>query len=114
MAIANALSKTALKIIKQFGRDVTLNTITAGEYNPDTGTSEISSASTIKAVKGTYKAYDYRDGVIKIGDAPLYTTSELKNDDTITIGTQNYSIVSVEEYSVESSVVLYVANIRKV
>jgi len=113
MALSQTLAKTALKVIAKFGRDVTLNATTEGAYDPSSITPTSTAVqSTIKAFIGVYKTIDLKDGLIELGDAPLYTTSKVDKDDTIEFDGKKYDIISVTSYGVNEATVLYVANIR--
>jgi hypothetical protein len=114
MAIANTLTNVAMKVIKQFGRTVTLTTSTPGDYNADTGESSITATSTITVFLGAYSSIELRPGLIEAGDIPIYTVTPIAKDDKITIESVVHSVTSVQRYYVEASVALYVANIRRI
>jgi len=113
MSLDTALAKVALKLITQFGRDATLNSTTNGAYNPTSTTiGKTVVQSTIKIYESTYKSSEIKEGLIEIGDTPLYTTSQIDKDDTVGYGGKKYSITHITKYGVNASTVLYVANAR--
>jgi len=113
MGLNTALTNIALKLITQFGRDATLNTTTEGAYDPTSiALGKTVVQSTIKVYEGTYKTRDIKDGLIEIGDAPLYTISAIDKDDTVEYDSKKYAIISVTKYGVNESTVLHVANVR--
>lgn len=113
MAFAPILQNVAVKLIKQFGRTVTLTTVSSGDYNADTGESSTTSTSTITVFLDTYKTNDFKPGLVELGDVPIYTVSTIDKDDKITIDSIVYSVTHVSKYHIEASIVLYVANLRR-
>lgn len=111
MALNTTLKKVATKLIAKFGRDVTLVTVTEGKYNPDTGTSEIRTESTIKAFISNYTARDYYFKY-QVGDAPMMTVSEVAvNDKVISNGTE-YRVTQAETIPLEDGIIMYQCNLR--
>ena len=71
MALANSLRKTASKLVKKLGADVTIRVITVGAYDPATGTaSETTSDTTIKGVIEDVNAREVND-LVQAGDRRL-------------------------------------------
>ena len=119
MALSPVLTKVAEKLIKKFGRSMTI--ISRGEevggYNPETGTDYSVITETITDIIGflsTYQTREYIDGMITLGDMPLYTVNAITKENTVSIGSDIWAVTMVQEYNLESSVVLYIANLRKV
>ena len=71
MALANPLRKVASKLMAKFGGVVTIRRITAGVYNPTTGTASEVIADT--AVRGVLEDVNVREGndLIQSGDKRL-------------------------------------------
>lgn len=113
MALAPILNKVAIKLIKQFGRTATLTSTIEGEYNPDTAGADTKVDSTITVFLGTYTTNELKAGLIDAGDVPVYSTTKIDKDDTIVIDSVRYAITMSVQYNVEASVVLYIANARR-
>lgn len=112
MALNNTLKNVATKLIKKFGRSVILITSTAGEYDPDTGATITETETTITGLIANYQTKDYKEGLIAMGDAPFYTTTEITKDHKLKFDNKKYVVTFVESYPVNASIVLYYANIR--
>jgi hypothetical protein len=71
MALANPLRKVASKLMAKFGGVVTINRVTAGVYNPTTGTSSETVAGTV--VRGVLEDVNVREvnDLIQSGDKRL-------------------------------------------
>ena len=71
MALANPLRKVASKLMAKFGGVVTINRVTAGVYNPTTGTASEVVAGTV--VRGVMKDVNVREvnDLIQSGDKRL-------------------------------------------
>jgi len=119
MALSPVLTKVAEKLIKKFGRTMTIisKVDAVGGYNPDTGTDYSATTETETTIVGflsTYQTREYIDGMITLGDMPLYTVNPITKEDTVEIAGVIWAVTMVQEYNLESSVVLYIANLRKV
>jgi len=111
MALNTTLKKVATKLIAKFGSDVTLVSVTEGKYNPATGTSKTETQSTIKAFISVYKSMDYNE-VVKVGDAPMMSTAEVKVSDEIIANGKRYRVVHSEALPLENGIVMYQCNLR--
>ena len=111
MALSNTLKNVIPKIIKKFGQKITLITTTAGDYDPD-GTTTTQAESDIIGLITNYTTRDYKEGLIAMGDAPLYTTTEITKDHKLKFGNKKYVVAFVESYIINESSMLYYANIR--
>ena len=71
MTLANPLRKVASKLMAKFGGVVTINRVTAGVYNPTTGTASETVAGT--AVRGVLEDVNVREvnDLIQSGDKRL-------------------------------------------
>ena len=71
MTLANPLRKVASKLMAKFGGEVTINRVTAGVYNPTTGTASETVAGTV--VRGVMEAVNVREvnDLIQSGDKRL-------------------------------------------
>lgn len=113
MALPQTLIKVAQKLLKQFGRDITLKTITYGDYNPDSGDTETVTSTTIRAFTDVYKTNQLKDGLINAGDLALYTTSAITKDDKVNFDSTDWQITMVQKYFCNATTVLYIGNIRR-
>ena len=112
MALNNTLKNVATKLIKKFGRSVTLVASTAGDYDPENGTAITETETTITGLIANYQTKDYKEGLIAMGDAPLYTTTETTKEHKLKLDNKSYVVAFVVSYPVNESIVLYNANIR--
>ena len=71
MTLANPLRKVASKLMNKFGGVVTINRVTAGVYNPTTGTASEAVAGTV--VRGVLEDVNVREvnDLIQSGDKRL-------------------------------------------
>jgi hypothetical protein len=71
MTLANPLRKVASKLMAKFGGVVTINRVTAGVYNPTTGTASETVAGTV--VRGVMEDVNVREvnDLIQSGDKRL-------------------------------------------
>lgn len=101
MALADSLRKTASKLVKRFGGDVTFRVITVGAYDPATGTaSETTSDTTIKGVLEDVNAREIND-LVQAGDRRLTVaaadlSAAPKISDKVLIGGVTHQIIRVE------------------
>jgi hypothetical protein len=71
MALANPLRKVASKLMAKFGGVVTINRVTAGVYNPTTGTaSEVVAGTELRGVLEDVNVREVND-LIQSGDKRL-------------------------------------------
>lgn len=111
MALQKTLKNVATKLIAKFGQDVTHVAVTEGKYNPDTGTSASRVESTIKVFISNYTDRDYYYKV-KVGDAPMITTTEVKMNDEIISKGKTYRVTQSDATSLENGIVMYECNLR--
>ena len=90
---------------------MTLVSSTAGDYDPD-GTTTTQSESAIIGLISNYATKDYKEGLIAMGDAPLYTTTEITKSHKLKFDNKTYVVTFVESYPINEAIVLYYANIR--
>ena len=112
MALSNTLKNVATKLIKKFGRSVTLVASTAGDYDPENGTEITETETTITGLIANYQTKYYKEGLINMGDAPFYTTTEITKAHKLKFDNKSYVVTFVESYPINASIVLYYANIR--
>jgi hypothetical protein len=71
MTLANPLRKVASKLMAKFGGVVTINRVTAGVYNPTTGTaSEVVAGTVVRGVMEDVNVREVND-LIQSGDKRL-------------------------------------------
>lgn len=69
MTLDATARRVATKLIGQFGRTVTLTSVTPGVYNPATGAAVPTSSSvSVKALCEEYKGFDIVNELAKAGD----------------------------------------------
>jgi hypothetical protein len=83
MTLANPLRKVASKLMAKFGGEVTINRVTAGVYNPTTGTASETVAGTV--VRGVMEDVNVREvnDLIQSGDKRLTVAAADRGNATI-------------------------------
>ena len=118
MSFYGDLALTADDLLKEFGQVVTIRTQTPGGYDPETGTSAITTVDTV----GNGCVFDYGtdaiDGTMIVqGDKQLLLSpvgmGESGIDDLAIIGGVTWRITRVKALSPAGVAVLYDCNIRK-
>ena len=110
-----ATAATATRLLQRFGAAATIKRVTAGTYDPATGTTTPSTASL--ATTAAVFAYDqkYIDGTLILqGDQLAYCApaTEPKQGDQLTWQSVKYTVVSVKPVSPAGVPVLFEAQIR--
>lgn len=109
---------TATKMLTKFGRDVTLRVVTAGTYNPATGTvSNTNADETRKAAIFAYsKGEQHQAGtLIQANDKKAYMDANGTTPDVshkVVIDSVVYSIISVDELKPATVAILYTLQVR--
>jgi len=109
---------TALKLLANFGRDVTLRNNTVGAYNVATG------ENAVLETDATYKGalLDFGAGktliggnLIQVGDKRLLLEAAATPtlQDHIIVGTDDYAILSLGELNPAGTTILFDLHIRK-
>lgn len=120
MAALDAKARaTALKLINKFGKSVTLTRVTEGTYDPTTG--DVSGSSTTteipKALIEDFNGVDYVSGLVEKGDRKITTPAsgytEPKPNDRFTVGSDVYTVVSVETVWSGEQAAIYISQVRK-
>jgi hypothetical protein len=100
MTLANPLRKVASKLMAKFGGEVTINRVTAGAYNPTTGTASETVAGTV--VRGVMEDVNVREvnDLIQSGDKRLTIaaadlTAAPSTADRVVVGTVTHQIIRV-------------------
>lgn len=110
---------TAAPLIRQYGKPITLlRTTGAGSYDPTTG--DIDSAGTIEehagyAVESNYSAALVDSSAIATGDRRLLCVDiprPVPGDDTLKVGSREYSIVNVNPVSPGEVEIMYEVQAR--
>lgn len=109
-----ALAATALRLITEFGRDLTFTKDTEGAYNPATGKYATTSATYTKKVAVTqYKATEYND-IIQKGDLKLVAESyAYAMSDTVSIDSEVYRIIDIKQLKPAATEVAVIMQVRK-
>ena len=109
------------RLIDKYGKSVTLTSVTNGAYNPATGTSAKTTAtSTVKAIVEDYNLHSsgvgFQTGLIKAGDKKVTIAAlgitKPKPSDTITIDTVAWNIVRVVETWSGEQIAVYECQLR--
>lgn len=118
MALASSLQKTASKLMAKFGGEVTFRRVTAGTYDPDTGTSTPStSTTTIKGVLEEVQERELND-LIKSTDKKLTIaaadlTFEPATSDQVTVSSRIMQIVQVRKIEQEGTAIVFDVFLRE-
>lgn len=100
MALANPLRKVASRLMAKFGGMVTINRVTAGVYNPTTGTaSEVVAGTVVRGVMEDVNVREVND-LIQSGDkrltvAAVDLTVAPSTADRVVVGTVTHQIIRV-------------------
>jgi len=109
------------KLIDKYGKSVTLTSVTNGAYNPATGTSAKTTAtSTVKAIVEDYSLHSsgvgFQTGLIKAGDKKVTIAAlgitKPKPSDTVTIDAVVWNIVRVVETWSGEQIAVYECQLR--
>lgn len=120
MAALDAKARaTALKLLNKFGKSVTLTMVTEGTYDPTTG--DVSGSSTTteipKALIEDFNGVDYVSGLVEKGDRkitiPASGYTEPNPNDRFTVGSDVYTVVSVETVWSGEQAAIYISQVRK-
>jgi hypothetical protein len=110
---------TAARLLLKFGRAVTLTRVTPGAYDPATGAPGTGTTATHA---GTAALFEYQqkdiDGThIRMGDQRAYIAPGLavtpQTGDTLTIGSDVWSVIASRPLSPAGIVVLHEAQVRR-
>lgn len=102
MTLDTRARNTAEKMIKKFGKVITLSRITNGNYDPATGDMPASSAVdlSVKSLIKDCKPFEFTSGTIETGDKKVtlaaLNLSQPSVGDKVTIDTVIYSVISVK------------------
>ena len=100
-----------------FGTDITITYVTAGSFNPTTQTATPStSTSSVPAVISEFDVLEV-NGLVEAGDVkvdvPALGITEPKADDTVTIGSDVFQVVSVRTTYSGDQAALYELQVRR-
>lgn len=112
MSIATSLRKTASKLMSKFGGVATIRTVTAGTYNPTTGTVSETTADT--AVRGVLEDVNLRevDDLIQATDKRLLiaaadvSATPTTSDEVLIVGT-TYQVIRVVTIEQDNTPITY-------
>ena len=112
MALANPLRKVASKLMAKFGGEVTINRVTAGVYNPTTGTASEDVASAV--VRGVMEDVNVREvnDLIQSSDKRLtVAAADLiaapSTADRVVVGTVTHQIIRVTTIEQDNTAITY-------
>ena len=118
MALASSLRKTASKLMAKFGGEVTFRRVTAGAYNPTTGTSTPTTATTtVRGVLDNVSERDIND-LIKGTDKRLTLAAadlsfEPAVSDQVTIVSRVMQIVQVNKIEQDNTAIVFEIILRE-
>jgi hypothetical protein len=118
MALATSLRKTASKLMTKFGGEVTFRRVTSGAYDPNTGTSTPSVAtSTIRGVLDNVQEREVND-LIKGTDKKLTIAAadlsfEPAVSDQVTTAGRVMQIVQVNKIEQDSTAIVFEIFLRE-
>lgn len=116
MTFAANMQATALSLLTQYGRAVTLGRVVEGSY--DTATSAVSAGTTTsysgKGHTSPYKASEVDGAVVQGGDVNLllYATTEPLVGDTATIDARVYRVMTVDKLNAQGVNIAYKLQLR--
>lgn len=124
MALADSLRKAADKTINKFGGDVTIQYVSAGAYNPTTGT--VTESITTQVVKGIVedvkaselrKPSTFENSLIRSDDkkltiAALNLTSVPSLEDKVVINSITHGIIEIETIEQANQAIAYALFLR--
>lgn len=112
MALATSLRKTASKLMAKFGGTATIRTVTAGTYNPTTGTVSETTADTV--VRGVLEDVNLRevDDLIQATDKRLLiaaadTSAAPTTADEVIITSTTYQVIRVTTIEQDNTSITY-------
>ena len=117
MALANPLRKVASKLMAKFGGVVTINRVTAGVYNPTTGTaSEVVAGTVVRGVMEDVNVREVND-LIQSGDKRLtIAAADLavapSTADRVVVGTVTHQIIRVVTIEQDNTQITYELTLR--
>lgn len=111
------MAAVSLDLLTEFGQDVTRIAYTPGAYNPATGTSTPTTASTTRkgALFDIARGTQYLNGtLVERGDKQLLVDAEgaVNIEDRFTVNGVVYQIVSMAEVNPAGTPVLYDLHVR--
>lgn len=92
----------ALELIDEFGKSISYQKVTSGEYDTTTGEAAVTNPSIdIKGIVENYKGQDFSSGLIEGGDKKVTVAAQAfaelpTTSDTITIDNLTYTIVGIK------------------
>jgi ABC-type branched-subunit amino acid transport system substrate-binding protein len=110
------MAATALRLINRYGGDVTLRTVTTGDYNEGTAT-QTTSDQTVKGVISNYTAYDLANTLVQADDrrvtiAASGLTSAPTSNDLVVIGNVVGRVVMVTPTAPSGTPLVYDLQVR--
>ena len=118
MALATSLRKTASKLMAKFGGEVTFRRVTAGAYNPTTGTSTPSTATTtIRGVLDDVNEREANDLIRGTDKKLIIAAADLSFEplisDQVTVGGRVMQIVQVTKIEQDNTAIVFEIFLRE-
>ena len=117
MALSGPLRKVASKLMAKFGGVVTINRVTAGVYNPTTGTaSEVVAGTVVRGVMEDVNVREVND-LIQSGDKRLTIaaadlTTPPSTADRVVVGAVTHQIIRVVTIEQGNTQITYELTLR--
>jgi hypothetical protein len=115
-----SLSNTALRLVTENGRSMTLRNKSEGTYNPNTNTITGSSATdeSVIGVVRDYSKVQIDNQNIKVGDKIVMLAAQgiagnVDQDSIIIDGPDEWYVISVEEIKPGDTILLYTLQVRR-
>ena len=118
MTLDATARRAATKLIGQFGRSIILTTVTAGAYNPATGSATpTTSNANVKAIIEEYKGFDIANDLAQAGDKKVTVSAadlaaKPSPVDRLTIDGLVFTVVGVQAVSSGALDALYILQAR--
>lgn len=109
-----ALASTAVRLLTDFGRDLTFTAETEGAYDPTTGKYGKSTANyTKKAAVTNYKSIEFNDIILQ-GDLKVIAESyTYAMGDKVSIDSDDYRIIDIKQLKPGATEVAVILQVRK-
>lgn len=117
MALSDDLTATALRLINDFGSDITLVKPSSSTYDFESGTTDVI-AGTETILKATVDSYESEEvkGLVIEGDIKMMISSNgvtIGKDDTIKFQNEVYQIINVMPLYLQNNIVVFNLQVRK-
>ena len=116
MSVYSRLLSTADRLIAKYGVQYTFTTTVQGAYDPATGSpgSTTSTTYTADCVRDEYSTFEKNNASVEVNDIKMIgEVAPYILDDTVTIDSDVYRIVSIDPIKPGPTVLAYMLQLRK-